>query len=72
MLVKNASVYDEGGTLPTSLHDFASLPNLELQQSQTRQLFLIRAEIPYNDIALVPFSVLEGATLTAQSFMRSE
>ena len=72
VMVKNAAAFDTGGTLPASMQDYTSLPNLDMQTVQTRQLFLVRAEIPYNDIALIPFSVLNGATVTAQSFMRYE
>jgi Flp pilus assembly protein TadG len=70
VIVKNAGVFDESGNPPAS--DVASLPDIELTEAEPRQLFLVRASVAYNDIALAPFSILEGARLHGQSFMRHE
>ena len=64
--------FDSGGTLPSTASEFAALPDLSLENAEPRQLFLIRASIPYNDIAFIPFTVLEGVTLSGQAFMRHE
>jgi len=72
VVVKNAGVYDDGGSLPTTPSDFTALPDIELSEAEPRQLFLVRASVAYNDIALCPFTILSGATLHGQSFMRHE
>lgn len=72
VLVKDASVFDDGGTLPSTPSDYEGLPDLDLDAATPRQLFMIRASVPYNDIAFIPFSVLDGVTLTGQAIMRHE
>ena len=72
VIVKNAGVFDESGKPPASVSDVASLPDIELTEAEPRQLFLVRASVAYNDIALAPFSILEGARMHGQSFMRHE
>jgi Flp pilus assembly protein TadG len=70
--VKDASVYDGTGTLPQSETDFSAMPNLEVDDALSRQMFLVRASVAYNDIAMVPMPVLEGVTLRGKVFMRHE
>jgi len=69
ILVKDASVYDTGGTPPNSASEF---DDLNLSEAEPRQLFLIHASVPYNDIALISMPFMEGVVLTSQSFMRHE
>jgi Flp pilus assembly protein TadG len=70
--VKDASGYDTGGDLPALGSDVSQLPSLELDDAEPRQLFLVRATVGYNDIALIPFSSLCGKSLNGQAFMRHE
>lgn len=70
--VKNADVFDTAGPYPDSAADYNALSNIELNDAEPRQLFLVRASVAYNDIALIPFSVLHGVELSAQAFMRHE
>lgn len=70
--VLDASVLDATGALPASPEDIASLPALDLDQAEPRQLFLVRATVAYNDIALIPFRHLEGVSFVGQSFSRHE
>lgn len=72
VLVLDASVFDEGGDEPDSDAAIESLPAIELSQAEPRQLFIVRASVPYNDVALVPMPFLKGMVLDAQSFMRHE
>ena len=72
VVVKDASVYDTGGELPDNPEDYDALPNIELDQAQPRQLFLIRATVGYNRVALIPFACLSGVSFTGQAFMRHE
>jgi len=72
VIVKDAGVFDTSGPLPDSAADYAALGNIELNDAEPRQLFLIRATIAYNDVALIPFSVLNGVDLIGQALMRHE
>ena len=72
VLVKNAGVYDTDSPLPDSADDYGDLPNLELRDAEARQLFLVRATVQYNDIAIFPFSILDGVSLSGMAFMRHE
>ncbi|NOY28691.1 MAG: pilus assembly protein [Planctomycetes bacterium] len=72
IVVKDASVYDSGGTPPTTETGLSALPDIELSDAESRQLFMIRASVPYNDIALMSMPFMEGVVLTGQSFMRHE
>ena len=72
ILVKDASVFDGDGELPTSSGDYAALPTLELADAEPRQLFLVRADIAYNDIALIPMQWMDGMIISGQAIMRHE
>lgn len=72
VFVNDASVFDSSGTPPTSGSEIESLPAIELSDAEPRQLFVVRARIPYNDIAFVPVPFLEGIQLESQAFMRHE
>jgi len=72
VVVKDASVYDSGSPPPTSKTELLALPDTELSDTEPRQMFLIHASVPYNDIALVSMSFMDGVVLTGQSFMRHE
>lgn len=70
--VKNASVFDSGGTMPTTDAQLEALPNVEVANMEPRQMFMVRAKVAYNDIALVPFPFLKNLSLDSQAFMRHE
>jgi Flp pilus assembly protein TadG len=72
VLVKNASVYDAGGATPQTVADVNNLPNIEVDSALTRQLFVVRATVSYNDIAIVPLPMPSGAHIVGQAFMRHE
>ncbi len=70
--VKDASVYDSGSAPPTTGSGLSALPNIELSDAEPRQMFMVRATVPYNDIAIMSMPFMEGVVLTGQSFMRHE
>jgi len=72
IVVKDASVYDSEGAPPTTEAGLLALPDIELSGAEPRQLFMVRASVPYNDIALMSMPFMEGVVLTGQSFMRHE
>ena len=70
--VKDASVYDSGGAPPTTGLGIQALPDLNVADAEPRQMFVVRATVQYNNIALVPMPFMNGVTLQSQSFMRHE
>jgi len=70
--VNDASVFDSSNAPPTSGTGIEALPSLELSDAEPRQMFVVRARVAYNDIAIVPVPFLSDVTLSGQSFMRHE
>lgn len=70
VLVKDASVFDQP-TLPETI-DYNDLPNIELQTAERRQLYVVRIEVDYNDVAIVPPFWAKDIQLVGQSVMRHE
>ena len=69
-LVKDASIFDSG-SVPESI-DYSGLPDIELLNAERRQLYVVRIEIPYNDVAIMPPFWAKDLTLVGQSVMRHE
>lgn len=72
VFVNDASVFDNGGTPPTDGAGVEALPAVELFDAEPRDMFVIRARLYYNDIALVPMPFMDGVVLNSQAFMRHE
>jgi hypothetical protein len=77
IFVKDGSSFDEGGAPPESGAELEAMPDIELADAEPRQLFLVRAKIHYNDIAIVPHipfigDFLDDVVLEGQAFMRHE
>ncbi len=72
VLVKDAQVFDQGGSLPTTGKQLEGLPNIEVADCESRQMFMVRARVAYNDIALVPMPFMQNVVLEGQSFIRHE
>ncbi len=71
IFVKNASSFDGGGSTPTG-SGLEALPDINLAETEPRTLFVVRASVPYNSVAIVPMPFLENVVLDAQAFMRHE
>lgn len=75
IIIKNASVYDTGGTLPVTSQDFYALPDVEAADLEPRDLFLVRVELRYSDVALISLPFLgnmENAVMVGEAFTRHE
>ncbi len=73
IFVKDASIYDDpNSTPPTSALDLEEMTDIEVADAEPRQMFLVRASVPYNSIALIPMPFMNGVVLDGQSFMRHE
>ncbi len=72
IFVNNAGVFDSGSSPPDSGAGIEALPSIEVSEAEPRQMFVIRARLNYNDIALVPMPFMDGVVLNSQAFMRHE
>lgn len=70
--VRDASTFDNGGSIPENSNELESLPSVELLDAEPRQLFMVRARVNYNDVALLPMPFLKDVVLQGQSFTRHE
>jgi len=69
--VKDASSFDVAGFDPKDL-DYTALPDIEVSDAEARQLFIVRLEVPYNDVAILPPFWIQDITLTGMAVMRHE
>ncbi len=69
--IKDASIFDSGNLDPNTI-DYASLPDVEVDDLTTGQLFLVRVEVQYKDVALMPPFWAKNVALSSQSVMRHE
>ncbi len=69
--VKDGSSFDVAGFDPKDL-DYTSLPDIEVADADPRQLFIVRIEVPYNDVALLPPFWVKDITLSGMAVMRHE
>jgi hypothetical protein len=70
ILVKDASVFDTDDEL--SEIDYAALDDIELSTAERRQLYVVRIEVNYDDVAIMPPFWAKDVTLVGQSVMRHE
>ena len=71
VLIKDGSDFDTPGFDPTGLN-YAALPNIEVEDADPKQLFIVRIEVPYNDVAILPPFWIKNITLSGQAVMRHE
>ena len=70
--VKDASVFDTNGPYPETAEEWDDLADIEVDDADSRQLFVVRATVPFNDIAFIPLPFTRGITLGSHSMMRHE
>lgn len=70
VLVKDASIFD-AETLPETI-EYDELPNIEVSTADRRQLYVVRIEVDYNDVAIMPPFWAKDIRLVGQSVMRHE
>ena len=63
--IKDASAFDAGGDAAST--NYAALPDLDLTRARPRQLFLVRLEVPYEDVSLIPPMFLRNADGSAKT-----
>jgi len=73
VLIKDASAYDDTEVDPDTI-SVDQMPNLDISTAISRQLFLVRVEVSYDEITIVPsfWRRIIGAEIVGQSIMRHE
>ncbi|MCG6156062.1 TadE/TadG family type IV pilus assembly protein [Rubinisphaera margarita] len=71
VLIKDANIFDTSDA-PTENLNITNLPDIALQDAETRHLFIVRLELPYDEVALFPPFWVNNLTLHSQSVMRHE
>jgi len=69
--VKDASTFDTANVNPANIQ-YTSLPDIELSNAEASQMFLVRVEVPYNSVALIPPFWARNLNLAGQAVMRHE
>lgn len=71
VVIKDASTYETASTNPATVV-VSGLPNIELNTTDSRHLFIVRVTVPYNQIAIMPPFWAKNLTLRGDSVMRHE
>lgn len=80
VIIKDASVFDSPNVNPNNIN-YGSLPDINLQNAEPRQLFIVRVEVDYDKVALLPPMFVkktgpngqkQSVKMTAQAVMRHE
>lgn len=73
--VKDGSVFDQPNASGQGIN-YASLPDIEVSTASARQLYIVRAEVDYSTVSLLPPFFVKGANgparLSGQSVVRHE
>lgn len=69
--VKNASLFD-AAQVDAKTINYESLPDVEVNSLEAGQLFLVRLEVAYESVAVMPPFWAKGITLRSQSVVRHE
>lgn len=69
--VKDAASFEDSTTTTASVA-VSSLPDIELNSAEDRHLFIVRVQVPYNDVAIMPPWWAKNLTLHGESVMRHE
>jgi Flp pilus assembly protein TadG len=71
VVVKDAATYENSSTNPADVN-VANLSNFELNDADSRHLFIVRVTVPYDQVAIMPPFWAKGLTLRGDSVMRHE
>jgi Flp pilus assembly protein TadG len=70
LYVKDASEFDKGGATGSGIN-YATLPDIEVATAAPRQLYVVRAEVDYSAVSLLPPFFVKGAGGPARLFGQS-
>ena len=70
--IKDASMFDTGGELPENQDDWDELADVDVDSLDTRDLFAVRATIPFSEVVYLPLPFTDGIMLEGTSVLRHE
>jgi Flp pilus assembly protein TadG len=75
--VKDATAFDQAGTAPQTGTQLEAMPDIDLTNAKPLQLYMVRAKVNYNQIAIVPNipilgKFLNNVVIQGQAFTRHE
>ena len=71
VLVKDASIFDDPAADISGI-DYSTLPNVELNDLEPRQLFVVYIQVPYSSVCIMPPRWVTGVTMRGMSAQRHE
>ena len=71
VLVKDASIFDDPAADLSGI-DYSALPNVELDDLEPRQLFVVYIQVPYSSVCIMPPRWVTGVTMRGMSAQRHE
>jgi len=69
--VKDASVFDDPDVDPSDV-DYHGLQDVEVADVETRELFIVRIEVPYHEVGILGPRWIDTLNLYGQAIMRKE
>jgi hypothetical protein len=72
VIVKEANMVDTGDPMPSTSAECQALEDIELNEAEPRQPFLVRAEVRYGDIAFIVIPGFDDVRIVGQSVTRHE
>ena len=69
--VKDAGVFDDPATHPEEVN-YGSLPDIDLTEVEAQQLFIVRIDVPYDDVSILGPRWLTELSLSGQAVLRHE
>jgi len=69
--VKDASLFDAATVDPSTI-DYESLNDIEVADIESRQLFLVRVQVPYSEVGILGPRWVTSLNLYGQAVMRKE
>ena len=72
IMVKDGSSFDDDPNIDTDAIDYAGLPDIDLESAEPRDLFIVRIEVPYDQVGILGPTWLNGVNLAGQAVMRHE
>ena len=70
--IKDATGFDEGTLDIGDTENFSSMPDMQLDQAESQDLFGIRATVSVSDVAFIPWPFTDEIMIRGVSFMRHE
>lgn len=72
IMVKDGSSFDTDPDIDPEQIDYTGLPDIALENADSRALFIVRIEVPYDQVGILGPTWLNGVNLAGQAVMRHE